>query len=66
MGVRMPRLLGCIESYNPDSGNLFLTYVASAIQNAMIDYIRSQNVSFEPKSLSSEICTLGTFISWKP
>ena len=46
-------LLGCIESYNPDSGNLFLTYAAPAIRNAMIDYIRSQSVSFEAKNLSS-------------
>ena len=29
-------LLSCIESYNPDSGNLFLTYAAPAIRNAMI------------------------------
>ena len=48
-------MLGCIESYNPDSGNLFLTYAAPAIRNAMIDYIRSQNVSFEAKNLSSII-----------
>lgn len=46
-------LFGCIDSYNPDSGNLFLTYAASAIRNAMIDYIRSQNVSFEAKNLNS-------------
>ena len=46
-------LLGCIESYNPESGNLFLTYAAPAIRNAMIDYIRSQSVSFEAKNLSS-------------
>lgn len=46
-------LLGCIESYNPDSGNLFLTYAAPAIRNAMIDYIRSQSVSFEAKNLNS-------------
>lgn len=45
-------LFGCIESYNPGSGNLFLTYVAPAIRNAMIDYIRSQNVSFEAKHLN--------------
>lgn len=45
-------LLGCIDSYKPKSGNLFLTYAASAIRNAMIDYIRSQNVSFEAKNLS--------------
>ena len=48
-------LLGCIDSYNSDSGNLFLTYAASAIRNAMIDYIRSQNVSFEAKNLNNII-----------
>ena len=48
-------LFGCIESYNPDSGNLFLTYVAPAIRTAMIDYIRSQNVSFEAKHLNDII-----------
>ena len=48
-------LFGCIDSYNPDSGNLFLTYAAPAIRNAMIDYIRSQNVSFEAKNLNSMI-----------
>ena len=48
-------LLSCIESYNPDSGNLFLTYAAPAIRNAMIDYIRSQNVSFEAKNLNNII-----------
>ena len=48
-------LFGCIGSYNPDSGNLFLTYAAPAIRNAMIDYIRSQNVSFEAKNLSNII-----------
>ena len=48
-------LLGCIDSYNPDSGNLFLTYAAPAIRNAMIDYIRSQNVSFEAKNLNNII-----------
>ena len=48
-------LLGCIDSYNPDSGNLFLTYAGSAIRNAMIDYIRSQNVPFEAKNLNSMI-----------
>ena len=44
-------LLGCNESYNPDSGTLFLTYAAPAIRNAMIDYIRSQSVSFEAQNL---------------
>ena len=48
-------LYGCTDSYNPESGNLFLTYAAPAIRNAMIDYIRSQNVSFEAKNLSSII-----------
>lgn len=48
-------LFGCIDSYNLDSGNLFLTYAAPAIRNAMIDYIRSQNVSFEAKNLSNII-----------
>ena len=48
-------LLGCIDSYNPNSGNLFLTYAAPAIRNAMIDYIRSQNASFEAKNLNNII-----------
>ena len=48
-------LLGCIERYQPDSGNLFLTYAAPAVRNAMIDYIRSQSVSFESKNLNSII-----------
>ena len=48
-------LLGCIESYNPDSGTLFLTYATPAIRNAMIDYIRSQSVSFEAKNLNNII-----------
>ena len=48
-------LLDCIDSYNPNSGNMFLTYAAPAIRNAMIDYIRSQNVSFEAKNLNDII-----------
>lgn len=48
-------LFGCVDSYNPNSGNLFLTYAASAIRNAMIDYIRSQNVPFEAKNLNNII-----------
>lgn len=48
-------LFGCIENYNPDSGNLFLTYAAPAIRNAMLDYIRSQNMSFEAKHLNDMI-----------
>lgn len=49
------RLYGCIEHYQPDSGNLFLTYAAPAIRNAMIDYIRSQNTSFEAKNINGII-----------
>lgn len=48
-------LSGCIASYNPDSGNLFLTYAAPAIRNAMVDYIRSQSISFEAKNLNNTI-----------
>ena len=48
-------LYDCIEKFDPDSGNLFLTYAAPAIRNAMIDYIRSQSVSFEAKNLNSII-----------
>lgn len=46
-------LFGCVDNYNPNSGNLFLTYAASAIRNAMIDYVRSQNVPFEAKNLNN-------------
>lgn len=35
-------LMGCVEKFNPDGGNKFLTYAAPAIRNSMIDYIRSQ------------------------
>lgn len=42
-------LYGCIKSYDPDSGNLFLTYAGPAIRNAMLDYVREQNSSFEAK-----------------
>lgn len=45
-------LHGCNDSYVQDHGNLFLTYAAPAIRNAMIDYIRSQSVSFEATNLS--------------
>ena len=45
-------LYSCNENYNPDSGNLFLTYAAPAIRNAMLDYIRAQNVPFEAKNLN--------------
>ena len=42
-------LLGCISSFQPDYGNKFLTYAAPAIHNAMLDYIRRQNPTFEAK-----------------
>lgn len=44
-------LLGCINSFQPDYGNKFLTYAAPAIHNAMMDYIRRQNPTFEAKNL---------------
>ena len=42
-------LCGCMKNYDPDSGNLFLTYSGPAMRNAMLDYIRAQNTSFEAK-----------------
>uniref|UniRef100_UPI00405617CC sigma-70 family RNA polymerase sigma factor n=1 Tax=Agathobacter sp. TaxID=2021311 RepID=UPI00405617CC len=45
-------LYHCIESYQPDSGNKFLTYASPAIYNAMVDYIRKQNISFESRYLN--------------
>ena len=48
-------MLGCIAGYRPDTGNKFLTYVAPAIRNAMVDYIRSYNPTFEAKNLGSII-----------
>lgn len=48
-------LLDCIPSYNPDTGNKFLTYAALAIRNAMVDYIRRWNPTFEAKNLGSII-----------
>ena len=33
-------LMGCVEKYNPDGGNKFLTYAAPAIRNSMLDYIQ--------------------------
>ena len=44
-------LLDCIPGYNPDTGNKFLTYAAPAIRNAMVDYIRRWNPTFEAKNL---------------
>ena len=48
-------LYGCVESYNPDSGNLFLTYAGPAIRNAMLDDIRAQTTSFEAKHRNDTI-----------
>lgn len=47
-------LYHCIESYQPDSGNKFLTYASPAIYNAMFDYIRRQNHSFESRFLNEQ------------
>lgn len=47
--------LDCIGGYNPDTGNKFLTYAAPAIHNAMVDYIRRWNPTFETKNLGSII-----------
>lgn len=44
-------LLSCINSFQPNYGNKFLTYAAPAIHNAMLDYIRRQNPTFEAKNL---------------
>lgn len=46
-------LLECISSFNPDTGNRFLTYAAPAIKNAMLDYIRRWSPTFEAKNLGS-------------
>lgn len=48
-------LLDCIAGYRPDTGNKFLTYAAPAIRNAMVDYIRKWNPTFEAKNLGSII-----------
>lgn len=48
-------LLDCIPGYDPDTGNKFLTYAAPAIRNAMVDYIRRWNPTFEAKNLGSII-----------
>lgn len=46
-------LLDCINGYRPDTGNKFLTYAAPAIRNAMLDYIRRWNPTFEAKNLGN-------------
>jgi RNA polymerase primary sigma factor/RNA polymerase sporulation-specific sigma factor len=46
-------LLDCIASFKPETGNKFLTYAAPAIRNAMLDYIRRWNPTFEAKNLDN-------------
>ena len=53
-------LYDCIEKFDPDSGNQFLTYAVPAIKNTMLDYVRSQSSSFEGKN-QSEIMSLDEF-----
>ena len=53
-------LYDCIEKFDPDSGNQFLTYAVPAIKNALLDYVRSQSSSFESKN-QSEIMSLDEF-----
>ena len=48
-------LLSCVDSFQPDSGNRFLTYAAPAIRNSMLDYIRRQSPTLEAKNLDSII-----------
>ncbi|MGN1014868.1 MAG: sigma-70 family RNA polymerase sigma factor, partial [Butyricicoccus sp.] len=50
-------LYDCIEKFDSDSGNQFLTYAVPAIKNAMLDYVRLQSSSFEGKN-QSEIVSL--------
>ena len=42
--------LDCIAGFKPEMGNKFLTYAAPAIKNAMLDYIRRWNPTFEAKN----------------
>lgn len=46
-------LLDCIFTFQSDTGNRFLTYAAPAIRNAMLDYLRRWNPTFEAKNLDS-------------
>lgn len=46
-------LLDCITSFKSETGNKFLTYAAPAIKNAMLDYIRRWNPTFEAKNLGN-------------
>jgi RNA polymerase primary sigma factor/RNA polymerase sporulation-specific sigma factor len=46
-------LLDCIAGFKPETGNKFLTYAAPAIRNAMLDYSRRWNPTFEAKHLDN-------------
>lgn len=46
-------LLDCISSFQPSTGNKFLTYAAPAIRNAMVDYIRRWNPTFGARNLGN-------------
>lgn len=48
-------LLDCITGFKPETGSKFLTYAAPAIHNAMVDYIRRWNPTFEAKNLGNII-----------
>lgn len=39
-------LVKCVEHFDPNLGNKFLTYAAPAIRNAMLDVIRKQQVLY--------------------
>lgn len=46
-------LLDCIAGFKPETGSKFLTYAAPAIHNAMVDYIRRWNPTFEAKNIGN-------------
>lgn len=46
-------MLDCIAGFKPEMENKFLTYAAPAIRNAMVDYIRKWNPTFEAKNLGN-------------
>lgn len=48
-------LLRCMDSYDPSSGVLFLSYTAPAIRNAMLDAIRRQHAAFEGRFLNETV-----------
>lgn len=44
-----------IASFKLEMGNKFLTYAVPAIRNAIVDYIRRWNSTFEAKNLGNII-----------